>query len=652
MKRKLFSLVTLLVCAVTGAWADDVTWDFTDRAALSFTSGSSYSYMATDGTTEMRYSAGSSDAIVAKDGTTAGYLKENGKTGGGTVKDIDGETNIGKTRLIRLFVTGKGKLTINCNGTNGVYKVLDGSTSGTTLIASLSANTTSDAITVSNFLWIETTTKGYITTIVWTPVSSDPCTVTFVAGTDGTCATTSLTEESAGAGVTLPAVTGITAGKKCTGWWTAADGGTKAGDAGDTYKPASDITLYAQYAALSNECVLNQVVFSNGFDAFMTDPDGTTHGTITVYDLSGTSAPTVATTTMSDGATYAVVGNELTVTSEDGTATAVYDITLTAVEPYDGDGITFNGTENWVVSPYGFCSQSDRKGYRFQRLWKSSDGTGKEWDRPKTGKTRIYFFLAKNTKAKIKSGCSTDRKIDVYVNSTKVVSETDFEKDGGTIEITGDSENNYILGVYSHQNGGDGSVVSIEITGAQTTVTSETITAAKTYTTYVPQHNLDFTSAAELTAYIATAADASTVTLTSVDKVPAGTPIVIKATTLNTPITVNVAATTDDVAENKLVMGDGATNVGGDGKYDYILSDGKFYHVSPAGPVAAGKAYLHLTAAPSARALDIVFDDVTAIEAVKTVAAQDGAFYNLAGQRVAQPSKGLYIVNGKKVIIK
>ena len=30
----------------------------------------------------------------------------------------------------------------------------------------------------------------------------------------------------------------------------------------------------------------------------------------------------------------------------------------------------------------------------------------------------------------------------------------------------------------------------------------------------------------------------------------------------------------------------------------------------------------------------------------------DGIYYNLAGQRVAQPTKGLYIVNGKKVVIK
>jgi len=30
----------------------------------------------------------------------------------------------------------------------------------------------------------------------------------------------------------------------------------------------------------------------------------------------------------------------------------------------------------------------------------------------------------------------------------------------------------------------------------------------------------------------------------------------------------------------------------------------------------------------------------------------NGEFYNLNGQRVAQPTKGLYIVGGKKVIVK
>lgn len=43
----------------------------------------------------------------------------------------------------------------------------------------------------------------------------------------------------------------------------------------------------------------------------------------------------------------------------------------------------------------------------------------------------------------------------------------------------------------------------------------------------------------------------------------------------------------------------------------------------------------------------------TGINAVKREAiTNNGEYYNLAGQRVAQPTKGLYIVNGKKVIVK
>ena len=68
--------------------------------------------------------------------------------------------------------------------------------------------------------------------------------------------------------------------------------------------------------------------------------------------------------------------------------------------------------------------------------------------------------------------------------------------------------------------------------------------------------------------------------------------------------------------------------------------------------LAANKAYL---AVPNSAQLSReglwLGDDVTAIETVKTQQA-DGQYFNLAGQRVAQPTKGLYIVNGKKVIIK
>ena len=157
---------------------DPITWDFTGYdTKVSLTSGATYSYTADDSSTEMRYTAGSSCEITANK-----YLKEGGNTGQGSYKDVDGTTAIGKNRLIRLFVTGKGTLTINCekDGSNGigVYTIYQGNetntaASGSALKTGYTANTTTDELTVTNGLWIETTTKGYITSIVWTPVSDD-----------------------------------------------------------------------------------------------------------------------------------------------------------------------------------------------------------------------------------------------------------------------------------------------------------------------------------------------------------------------------------------------------------------------------------------------------------------------------------------------
>jgi hypothetical protein len=69
--------------------------------------------------------------------------------------------------------------------------------------------------------------------------------------------------------------------------------------------------------------------------------------------------------------------------------------------------------------------------------------------------------------------------------------------------------------------------------------------------------------------------------------------------------------------------------------------------------VPAGKAYLYLVAPSGARFLNIVFDDnATGISTLKTNLTGEKTIYNLRGQRVTNPTTGLYIVNGKKVFIK
>ncbi len=91
-----------------------------------------------------------------------------------------------------------------------------------------------------------------------------------------------------------------------------------------------------------------------------------------------------------------------------------------------------------------------------------------------------------------------------------------------------------------------------------------------------------------------------------------------------------------------------------DGRKNFILSSGSwglgFYRANNC-PVPAGKAYLQLPAAAPANAF-LSFEDV--ITAINGIAAEQAKqeIYNLAGQRVEKAVKGIYVINGKKVIVK
>ena len=75
--------------------------------------------------------------------------------------------------------------------------------------------------------------------------------------------------------------------------------------------------------------------------------------------------------------------------------------------------------------------------------------------------------------------------------------------------------------------------------------------------------------------------------------------------------------------------------------------------------LAANKAYLAVPTSTGngARGFALFNDDVTGIAELNAhnsefIINNSDAVYNLAGQRVAQPTKGLYIVNGRKVVVK
>ena len=154
-----------------------------------------------------------------------------------------------------------------------------------------------------------------------------------------------------------------------------------------------------------------------------------------------------------------------------------------------------------------------------------------------------------------------------------------------------------------------------------------------------------------VTAYAAKYQDGH-IALTPVTEIPANTGVIIEAAedTYKVPV-IESAAPLGSI--NELLVSDGS--VTGDGSTIYAL--GKkggvvgFAMVKSGTKVPKGKAYI-VIAGGGAREFIGFNEEATGIEAVQQDAKADNQYFNLAGQRVAQPTKGLYIVNGKKVIVK
>lgn len=159
-------------------------------------------------------------------------------------------------------------------------------------------------------------------------------------------------------------------------------------------------------------------------------------------------------------------------------------------------------------------------------------------------------------------------------------------------------------------------------------------------------------------AYNLTAVNGETITSSSVDAITANKPVMIKAAAATYDFTANdasIAATEEGVVTNGLLNGTYATTTAAAGADNYVLQkngdDVNFYLVTGTdATVKPFRAYLMASGA-GARALNLDLGETTGIETVKK-ADVTTAVYNLNGQRVAAPQKGLYIVNGKKVIVK
>ena len=211
----------------------------------------------------------------------------------------------------------------------------------------------------------------------------------------------------------------------------------------------------------------------------------------------------------------------------------------------------------------------------------------------------------------------------------------------------------YIKWVYTDKVTGNVALGNISLVADAEEVT----VSAAGLATFASDSKLDFGNVTNLEAYIAKE-NKGKIELVQVNKVAAGTGVLLRALNSATEFKVPVtAATAEATTGNLFVRGAGAAVASEDGgKYNYVLGkhNGEVGFYKAGGmTVATDKAYIQTSISSARIAIDFDEMDVTGISEIETMRnVGNETFYNLNGQKVQNPTKGLYIMNGRKVIIK
>lgn len=185
---------------------------------------------------------------------------------------------------------------------------------------------------------------------------------------------------------------------------------------------------------------------------------------------------------------------------------------------------------------------------------------------------------------------------------------------------------------------------------------TETVSVSEAgYATYATKYNVEVPDNNDVKVMTVTVnKDNSTITLNDIPAntvIPAGTGILVKATAGDHDFVVTSDKGTE-LTNNNLVAA--TSDVTSDGtKYFALTKIGDkvgFALVENGVVIPAGKAYLEVATSTPAKFFGLD-GEATGINSVKTAKA-DGAYYTLEGVKTTKPVKGLYIHNGKKIVVK
>lgn len=354
----------------------------------------------------------------------------------------------------------------------------------------------------------------------------------------------------------------------------------------------------------------------------------------------------------------------------------LYKTTANGSDPYYGENVTL--TENTVVEKS--LTEVDLHGGTIKLFEDLDDATSdfagvrasycsaygnKAYTSPGNLEEGLYTFIFR--------GMNKGRGSSVKVGETTILNASDIgtsnvwaDKTLTNVNIPADGKLTFVAGGSSTIDYFD-IIIAVKQPGALATLST---TGYTTFASSRPLNLSGITSSTGTTkAYYVTASDvkSSSVALTeATGNVAAGTGLILNGTDGAT-VTIPVVASGTDLSATNMLKGctvaTDITSTTANYENFYVLgaSVAEFQKIQTwvnaphTLTIPAGKAYLDTTGAGVVGAPTLTFDfgETTGINAVKGAEFKvNGEYYDLQGRRVAQPTKGLYIVNGRKVVIK
>jgi hypothetical protein len=177
--------------------------------------------------------------------------------------------------------------------------------------------------------------------------------------------------------------------------------------------------------------------------------------------------------------------------------------------------------------------------------------------------------------------------------------------------------------------------------------------------TYVTPFVIDFSRSVGVEGYYAKELSGNNVVFYQITgKCAADVPVLLKMTGTNAQVWKVTDTNITGETPSPNLLHKGPYTAYGDNIYvltyhnnDYVFAENEFVSAD----VDSSHAYLDLNGVSAARgfkSIKFIKGDTSGISDIETESIGSKAIYNLRGQRVERPTKGLYIINGKKVLIK